>query len=148
MTTAIVQTLVAIIGTLGFCLFIRLRLSRLPVIAVSTAVCFLTYLAALHFGVSEFTANAVAAMVTALLSEICAVWLKAPVTVFLIPSLLPLIPGAHLYYAIEGFFKNDPMQGLSHLTTLLQAIGGLVLGITVVSAIFRTVRTNRPPKKN
>ncbi len=148
MTTAIVQTVSAIIGTLGFCLFIRLRLSRLPVIAVLTAVCFLTYLAVLHFDVSEFTANAAAAVVTALLSEICAIWLKAPVTVFLIPALLPLIPGAHLYYAMEGFFKNDPIQGLSHLTTMLQAIGGLVLGITTVSAIFRTVRINKPPKKS
>lgn len=144
--TIFVQTVSAIIGTVGFCLFIRLRLNRLPIVAVATAACFLIYTLFIELGFSEFAANLYAAAFTALAAEISAIIFKAPVTVFLIPPLLPLIPGAHLYYSMEGFFKSDSEQGVSHLMILLQVIGGLVLGITVVLAVFRTVRRNKKPK--
>jgi len=142
--SVVIQTLAAVVGTVGFCLSIRLRPSRFWVVSICAALCYLMYVLAKSLGAGEFAANFVAVLLLTLAAEILAIVLKAPLTVFLIPPILPLIPGAHLYYFIEGIFKGDLAQGVSHFVTLMSAIGGIVLGITIISAIFSTVRKNRP----
>lgn len=138
-----VSILSAVVGTLGFCLFYRLRFNRLPVIAALSAVCYVTYLLVLKAGFSPFAANTTAAVVTAAFSELFAVLFRAPVTVFLIPSILPLIPGAALYYTMEAIFKNDVEAVAENAASMCFSIGGLVFGIIIVSTVVRCFRGRR-----
>jgi uncharacterized membrane protein YjjB (DUF3815 family) len=139
----VISVLSAVVGTLGFCLFFRLRFNRLPVIAVLSAICYSTYLVMGNLGFSDFASITFASILTASFSEFFAVTFRAPVTVFLIPSILPLIPGSHLYYAIEAIFKNDISAGLSHTSAMCRAIGGLVFGIIIVSTTMHCIRDRK-----
>ncbi len=137
----IIQTVAAVIGTAGFCLIFRVRLNRLPVILISAAACYLIYIAAFSAGASVFAATLLSSSVISLASELFAIWFKAPVTVFFISSILPLIPGAHLYYAMDAIFRNDIETALYRASLTLQTIGGIVLGLAIISAIFHCIRT-------
>lgn len=142
----IISVASAVVGTMGFCLFFRLRFNRLPVIAVLSALCYTTYLIVLNFNMSDFAANTIAAIITAAFSECMAVFFRAPVTVFLIPSILPLIPGAALYYTMEAIFRNDISDAVYYAASMCRAIGGLVFGIIIVSTIVRCFRDRKNKK--
>lgn len=140
MVENIISVVAAVIGTVGFALMLRLRYERLPVIALSTALCYSIYLFALHLGMADFMANLLASLFAAFASEFLAKKIKAPVTVFLTPTILPLVPGASLYYTIESFFKNELRLALGHFSSMGRTIGAILLGIVIVNTIMKCIR--------
>lgn len=79
----------------------------------------------------------VAALVVALLSHSFARIFKAPVTVFLIAGILPLVPGTILYRAVYSMIRNDSTLANYYLTQTLQIAGVIALAIFVMDSIFR-----------
>ena len=73
----------------------------------------------------------IAALPLTFLARAFAVWHKAPVTVFLISGIFPLVPGAGIYYTAYFFILNDPRFGPKGLETLRIALA-LALGMTIV----------------
>ncbi|MBQ8003401.1 MAG: threonine/serine exporter family protein, partial [Clostridia bacterium] len=140
MVENIILVLAAAIGTVGFALMLRLRLNRLPIIAVSTALCYSLYLLVFHFSVNDFFANFTAAVFAAAVSEFLARYIKAPVTVFLIPTILPLVPGANLYYTIDAFFCGELRNALNFFSLMGRAIGAILLGIITVNTVMKCIR--------
>ncbi len=140
MVENIIAVLAAVLGTVGFALMLRLRKHRLPVIALSTGLCYSVYLLALHFSLADFIANFLATLFAGFASEFLAKYVKAPVTVFLIPTILPLVPGASLYYTIESFFQSDFDKALFYFTALGRTIGAILLGIVTVNTIMKCIK--------
>ena len=68
-------------------------------------------------------------------SEIAAKIAKTPATLFLLPALIPLVPGGSAYYAMLGLVQNrfDDMRRYALLTG--QWAVGLAAGICVVAVI-------------
>lgn len=146
MVENIIYVLAAVIGTVGFALMLRLRKERLPVIAVSTALCYSIYLLCLHFSVADFVANFLASLFAAFVSEFLAKHIKAPVTVFLTPTILPLVPGSSLYYTIEAFFRGNLRGALTYFSALGRTIGAILLGIIIVNTIMKCIRNYQASK--
>lgn len=138
-----IDILSSVIGTIGFCLFLRLRKHRLPVIAVSTALCYAVYLAFFHFSENDFFSITAASLFAAVACELLARYIKAPVTVFLLPTVLPLVPGAMLYYTISSFFQGEYREALFYFGATGRAIGGILLGIITVSTISKCIKGKR-----
>lgn len=146
MVENIISILAAVMGTVGFALMLRLRLDRLPVIALSTACCYSIYLVARHLSVADFLSNFIAALFAAFISEFLAKKIKAPVTVFLIPTILPLVPGSSLYYTIEAFFQGNLREALRFFSTTGRTIGAILLGIVFVNTIMKCIRNYKEIK--
>ncbi|MBR5535346.1 MAG: threonine/serine exporter family protein [Clostridia bacterium] len=140
MVENIVLVLASVVGTVGFSLMLRLRWERIPVIAVSTAMCYSIYLLCVNIGAADFMANFIAALFAAFASEFLAKRIKAPVTVFLTPTILPLVPGSSLYYTIEAFFRGELRNTLIHFSALGRTIGAILLGIVIVNTIMKCIR--------
>lgn len=93
------------------------------------------YLAAAEvFGV--MMANFLGAAAITLIAHIFARIKKAPVTVFLIPGFLTLVPGASLYRAVYYFITGTRSIGARYLIQTLQIAGMIALGIFVVDSVF------------
>ncbi len=148
MVENIIAVLAAVIGTVGFSLMLRLRKERLPVIAVSTALCYSIYLLCLYFGVVDLMANFLAALFAGFVSEFLAKRIKAPVTVFLTPTILPLVPGSSLYYTIEAFFRGEFGNALTHFAALGRTICAILLGIVIVNTIMKCIRNYHTAKNH
>lgn len=140
MMDILVPALSGVVGSIGFCLVMRSRLRRMPIISLSAAVCCALYLIVIKLGLSDFFAAALAALLATALSECFAVFFKAPVTVFLIPTLLPLIPGALLYRTFAAVFRGNLEDTLIYAASTCRTIGALVVGIMVVSAVTHVFR--------
>ncbi len=83
----------------------------------------------------------VGTVAVAVASEILAVWMKNPATVFLLSGLLPLVPGAGLFYTLRAAVQKDLAETLHVGYQTIMASAAIALGVAVVSSIFRIVQT-------
>lgn len=128
--------LASIIGTLGFCLLFKIKLNKLIYGCIGGTISICVYFITKETGLSIFFQNFFAAVVATLYAEIVARIVKAPSTVFLIPSVIPLTPGSLLYYTMQALVDGE--EALSKKLgkdTGLVALG-IALGIVVISAFF------------
>lgn len=99
---------------------------------------------ALYVGILKETGSiagsyASGAFAVAIFSEAAAICLKRPATVFLVPGILPLVPGGGIYNMMfETVSGNLSAAGSAGYTTLIAA-GSISLGIAVASSISRIV---------
>lgn len=79
----------------------------------------------------------VGTVIIVICSNILAVYMKCPITVFLVSGIFPLVPGASVYhtayYLVTGNTEMTAFYGLN----ALQNAFGIVLGIVFILAIPR-----------
>ena len=128
--------LYSLIGCLGFCFVYNLRGSVIIFSALGGAVGWAVYLAFAFTG-NDILQFFLATVALSAYAEIMARIYKAPVTVFLIVALLPLVPGSGIYYTMEYCINgNLAMFAKEGLHTLFIS-GSLALGILIVSSVVR-----------
>ena len=94
------------------------------------------YLLALAAGWNQFGANYAATACVALVSQVLARKKYVPATVFLVPGVIPLVPGGGMYRTVWSMFY-DPLSTSAYLNETLQMAGAIALGIFTVDTIFR-----------
>lgn len=141
----LVQGITIIIGTAAFSLIFRIRLRMLPFAALGGFLAWLVWRMTSDFLLfNAFTSNLFAALCVTGYSEILARVLKTPSTIFLTPSILPLVPGANIYSTLVALVDGD-RAGFAHYGTLTLQVGvGIAAGIIVASIIGTFFRPLRP----
>ncbi len=124
------------IGTLGFCLFFRIRRDKLIYGCIGGLLTSLFYCICSDFGMSILMRNLVPAIVGTLYAEIIARIVKAPATVFLIPAVIPLTPGGTLYYTMSAIVDGDMAKAQEQGGITLLVALGIAVGIVFISVIF------------
>ena len=92
---------------------------------------------------SVFTSSAIAAFGGALIvvfsSRMLTVRKKCPITVFLIPGIFPLVPGARVYYTVY-YMVTDQLNLAAHSgIEAIKIAFGIVIGMVFIVAIPRNV---------
>ena len=132
---ALVQIISALLGSAGFALVFNTKKSSIIYGAVGGMLGWSVFLLAQMFFERTFFICLCAAFFIALYSEICAHILKAPSTVFFIPSVVPLIPGSTLYYTIEYLVKSDWKTAGSYAFTTAEYASAIAIGGSFVWAL-------------
>ena len=103
----VIQTIMGILGSVGFAVLFGILDRKLIGIALGGGAGWAVYLLCTANGQSMFVGLFVASLFIAAFSEVLARVLKAPVILLLVPMLIPEIPGGDLYYAetFYGFWK-------------------------------------------
>ena len=139
------QMLLGGIGTLCFGMLFGIPRKCYLACAATGAVGWVTYELAVMLGIGAVTANLLAAIPLTLLARIFAVTLKAPVTVFLLSGIFPLVPGAGIYYTAYYFIQNDNLQMATSAADTVKIAAALAIGISVVLGLpFPRPKKNRP----
>ena len=80
-----------------------------------------------------FLQSLAAAVFAALFAEIMAMAKKMPSTVFLYPSIIPLIPGSTLYNICMNIILGNQSEALSYTWECFLALAGICLGFVLIS---------------
>ena len=86
-----------------------------------------------------FFSSLIAAFVVCLWAELMARVRKAPATIFLIPGIIPLLPGGALYYAMSGMINKEQMLFVGKGMETIYIAVGIVGGIQFASEIVRVM---------
>lgn len=80
-------------------------------------------------------------MLVVLLARILAVWRKCPITIFLVPGIFPVLPGASVYYTAYYLVTNDPtaagVKGMEALTLAFTIVIAIVFVFSIPREIFQ-----------
>lgn len=133
----ILQLLSCVVSGVGFSLWFNVRGRKIIFCALGAFLTWGAYLLANRFFPSVFAATLFGSITCALYAQIMARLHKAPATIFQTVSVIPMIPGATLYYMMYGLVVRDVPFAVSKCGDLLLICFGIVLGFMTVEVINR-----------
>lgn len=132
----------AALGSLSFAMFFGVRSRKLWFSLLGGALNWGLYLLAMKkMGLPATMAYALGAAAGTLYAEILARIVKTPVTVFIITSVIPMVPGGALYYTMLGLLQGDKATFVDRGLYTLSAAGAMALGIFAATMLFRLLFT-------
>ena len=141
MKEALIQIAMAAIGTLGFSIYFRVREKNVLASVAGGAIGWIVYLVIYHFTNDVFIGNFAAAFIVYLWAEIMARVLKAPSNTYLIPGIIPLLPGGPLYYTmsaiVEGNHELFAENGLKTVFITFGMAAGMVAAAVSVHYLLK-----------
>jgi uncharacterized membrane protein YjjB (DUF3815 family) len=138
MQRVIVMLISGALGTLGFSVLFYIHPRRLILATMGGLLCTGVYLLAGYWIGGELLPNLLGALVGAGFSEICARLTKVPVPIYMVPCVMPLVPGSALYATMFNFVAgNYDAAADAAMTTLVVALG--IAGGIVIASVFSLV---------
>ena len=129
-------------AVIGFSMIFRVRKELIPCTAAGSVLSWFLYRSVFYYTEQIFLSCMVAASLTALYAEFMARWKKAPATIFLIPSVLPLIPGSNLYYMMSAIVWGKIAEAAFQGSLTFQYTIAIALGSSFVGAFWMMNRKN------
>lgn len=65
--------------------------------------------------------------------------MKIPMLIFIVPSLVPLVPGGPSYLAVRAFVLGNMSQGVDYVTIVVITAGSIAAGFMMTSLIEKIV---------
>ncbi len=138
------------IGAASFGLLYHLKPKHLPCALICGFITTLIMMAGTEtyeFGnlISNFAASFCGALLCIFLSR----YKKAPFTVFMVPSLFPLVPGRALYYSMVGFMTHDKELFIDNIVASVEIAFGIAIGIMLANIfnVFKKKEKKKVEKK-
>ena len=106
MQQVIVQIVTALFGSLGFALMFNLGKRNVIPAAINGMCTWIVYILVRNVIDDVFVPSLAASLWAAVFAEVAARVMKAPANQYLIVGLIPLLPGAPLYYTLSSAFDS------------------------------------------
>ncbi|MBQ8403701.1 MAG: threonine/serine exporter family protein [Clostridia bacterium] len=126
--------LATFVGILGFCSVFSCPYKFIIICCSEAALCWAVYLLCISLGLSSVWASFFGAVFVDLSSQILARRLKAPVIIFLIIGVLPLVPGYGIYKVAYDMFTGGNVA--ASLTNALLLAGAVALAVIVMDTVI------------
>ena len=133
----------AFVGSLGFALIFGMRRRYLFAASLGALLGWGVYLISDALLQSSFLPPLFAAAFALSYSELMAKALKTPATLFVIPAIIPLVPGGSLYYTMSYAVHRDVANARLYGTRTMETALAIAAGISFVLAA-RELRTRKP----
>ena len=125
------------IATFMYCIIMYLPKKALVVSSLSATVTYIIFRLIYVEADAEPLGYLVSSVFAAISAEVLARTCKMPVTIFVIPAIVPLVPGVGLYRSMLCLVRND-MSGFASAGTRTLFISGIIaVTVAVVNASFK-----------
>lgn len=135
------------IAIVCFAIIIECPKKYLPMAGVIGAVGGTVYLFCVNIvGTDAVIASFFSALAITVMSHIFARVFRAPVTIFLIPGILPTVPGAGMYRIVYYLVAGNQTKCAFYLAQTLEIAGMIALAIFLVGTIVKAIRKGKETK--
>ena len=132
----LIQVIGAFFSVVAFSFLLHVPRKYIIWAGFTGAVGWWIYLFLIGINLSVAMSTFLSGCLVSLCGQIFARVLKAPVPIFVIPGILPLVPGAGMFRIAHSVIRSDGMTSYYIIQTLIVA-GMIALSIMVVDSIFR-----------
>lgn len=133
----IIQGISAFFASAAFAILFYLPKKYILHAGMTGSFCWFIYLIVNRITEDKVLATFAATLVVAITSHILARVLRTPVTLFLIPGIICLVPGGGMYQIVQSFIESNNSQTQHYFNETLQIAGAIALGIFIVDTLFR-----------
>ncbi len=133
----VLQFIMAYISCVGFGFIFNGKRKSNFIGSIAGGFGWLTYLISQEHGFNIIISSLFGAILLSIFCELFARIYKDAVVVFLIPAILPLVPGAGLYYTMRYLINGTYTLALSKGIETIGSAVAIAIGILFVSSIAR-----------
>lgn len=144
--TVLIQLGATFISSFSFTVIFHIKGWNMLFAAVGGAMGWSIYLIAGLFVPSRFLAYLAAGFAISVYCETLARIRHSPVTVFLVVSLIPLVPGADAYHIMEHCIQGQYNAALDTCARMFGIAGMIAMGIFIASSLIRLIPMMYPHK--
>ncbi|SHJ87253.1 threonine/serine exporter family protein [Tepidibacter formicigenes] len=134
------------IATIGFSILFNVPKKALFYASITGSIGWTLYTYMNYITTSPPLANFIAATIVGVLGEIFARIDKKPVTVFVIPGIVPLVPGYGMYLTMINIINNDFYKAAKIGSDTIFVAGAIAMGIILVSSIAKVIKKRKIQK--
>ena len=133
----LLQIIMAYMASLSFAFIFNLNRKTALMSAIGGSIGWFFYSMGLHYFQDANIAYFLGAVALSYYGEVMARRTRTPVTSYITPALIPLVPGSGLYQtmlqSLEGNYNGALREGI----TTMMASGGLAIGILMVFTLIK-----------
>lgn len=126
------------LATVGFSIFFNSPKKSLIPAGTIGAIGWTVYIILFDISGNGILANFFAAALISLFSEILARKMKYPAIIFVIPGILPLVPGLGLYNAMLSLVEGNYTNSISVGTNALFVSAAIAMGVLLITSLVKT----------
>ena len=143
----IMQVMCPFIGTIGDAVLFNIPKKFYLCCGFTGVAGWLIYHAVVSMNASAVTASFFGTLAVVLTSRVLSVRKKCPIIIFLVSGILPLVPGAGIYYTVYYMVTNQlaeaVLRGMESVKTAFAIVLGIVLVLSIPGGIFQLVSTEK-----
>jgi len=132
-----VQLIACLIGCMGFSIIFNIHGPGMLLCSLGGVISWTVYSVIISQGFSDLTAYFWGAAVSSAYAEIMARVRKYPAISYLVVSILPLIPGASIYYTMNYVVRGEMERFAGQGMHTIAIAGVIAVGIILVATAFR-----------
>jgi uncharacterized membrane protein YjjB (DUF3815 family) len=129
--------LFAFCSTIGFSILFHVPKKHILSAGFAGAAGWLTYTFFIASGSGSVLSCFAGSCAAALIGEVFARVFKDAATVFIIPGILPLVPGANMYYTMLAILDGDVERTASVGTETILMAGAIAVALLVVASAVK-----------
>ena len=127
------------LATVGFSIFLNSPKNALLPSGLIGGFGWSIYYFLVNHSYNDIIANFIAAFIVSLISELLARRDKHPALLFVIPGIIPLVPGLGMYNTMLSLVESDFNLAISTGVNVILVAISISLGVLVVTSLFRTI---------
>lgn len=135
MFNVFVQCFFIFFATIGFSILFSIKKEELLYCGVVGVISFLFYDILILNEISSFVGAIVGTFVAVVISRRLAFVRRIPVAVYIIPSIIPLVPGSAIYLAMYNIISRDNYNSIYYAFEAIKITSGIVIGISVALSL-------------
>lgn len=137
------QIIYSFLSTIGFAVLFNIPKGSILMSGINGAAGWAIYMIINNIYSSPVAATFLAAITVGLIGEILAKHFKKPATVFIIPGIVPLVPGAGTYYTMLAIVEKNFLEAANIGTETLFIAGSIASGIIISSSLIKVLKKQR-----
>ena len=131
----IMQAIIAFLAVVCFCIVLGVPKKFVVLAGLTGAIGWIIYLIFVKFELSTIIASLISALCVAIISAIISKLIKAEISIFFIPGILPIVPGVAMYRIVYYVLANDVMMVKKYFYEAILIAGAIALAIFAVESI-------------
>lgn len=136
----VLPCLYSLVASVAFGVQFNVRLRHIITAGIGGTITQLIFMAFEYSGTSEMLCYFFSAAAVSVYSEIMARRLHAPVNMYLVIGIIPLVPGGYMYNTMITLIGGDVEMFSHQFAETVGIAGSIAMGVFAVSAIVRLIR--------
>lgn len=136
----------ATLATVCFCVFWHVPKNVLLPAGINGGIGWTFYKILIGLSYNNIIANFLPAILVSLISEFLARKLKQPAILFVIPGIVPLVPGLGMYNTMLNLVRENFDLAIETGANVLFVGGAISLGVLIVTSLSKTINLYKSSK--
>ena len=130
-----IQFIAAFIAVVSFSVNLVIPKKHIIIVGGVGALGWVIFVICNYFNLNEILSYFISALFVTVISLVLSKLLNAVSTIFLIPGILPIVPGIAMYKMIYFFINNNLKESAYQLLQAILITGGIALAIFITESI-------------